>query len=118
MEIKESYISVINTADDLWAKSIEEAGFSGDLILAYKNTQAEMLDNDKEVLYEVIVKRIPDEPSRRKYTVNVVTSRRAYTLNHLPPEYILGELVTDLEKFEVGGDILSNFKQVIKDIEE
>ena len=117
MEINESYVSVINTADDLWAKSIEEAGFSGELILAYKNTQAEML-GDKEVLYEVIVKRIPDEPSRRKYTVNVVTSEKSYTLNHLPSEYILGELVADLEKFEVSGEILSNFTEVIKDIEE
>jgi len=118
MEINESYVSVINTADDLWAKSIEDAGFSGDLILAYKNTQAEMLDNDKEVLYEVIVKRISDEPSRRKYTVNLVTSKKAYTLNHLPSEYILGELATELERFEVSREILSNFKQVIKDIEE
>ena len=50
--------------------------------------------------------------------VSVLTSLRSYTLNMLPKEYLLRELVSELESFEVGGKILANFKQIIEDIEE
>ena len=51
MEYKESYINVIGTADNDWEKSILECENDGELIFAYKNTQADLEDTDQESLY-------------------------------------------------------------------
>ena len=117
MEVKESYISVVNAADRTWEDSLVECCNEGELILAYKNPDIDLLNSEKEVLYQVIVKR-SYTPSKRRYMVSVLTSLRSYTLNMLPKEYLLEELVSELESFEVGGKILANFKQIIEDIEE
>jgi hypothetical protein len=36
----------------------------------------------------------------------------------MPKEYLMGELMTELENYKVSGKIIANFKQVIEDIEE
>ena len=118
MEVKEGYISVINAADRIWEDSLVSVCQDGELILAYKNTDADLLMTDEETLYQVIVKRLYNNPTKRKYTVSVVTSLRSYTLSMLPKEYLLEELATELENFKVGGKVIANFKQIIEDIED
>ena len=118
MEVKEGYISVINSADRIWEDSLVNVCQDGELILAYKNTDADLLMTEEETLYQVIVKRLYNNPTKRKYTVSVVTSLRSYTLSMLPKEYLLEELATELENFKVGGKVIANFKQIIEDIED
>lgn len=117
MEVKESYISVINSADDVWSGSLSCASQEGELIFAYKNTNVDVLDSDNEVLYQVIVKRLYQEDSKRKYTIFMVTSKKSYVLSRVPFEYLTNELITDLENFKVSGSVIENFCQIIKDIE-
>jgi hypothetical protein len=119
MELKEAYFSVVNTADDVWSETIKDVCNDGELIFAYKNTDADITSGcSDEVLYQVIVKRLYNNPSKRKYTVNITTSSVSYTLNMMPKEYLMGELMAELERYKVSGKILANFKQVIEDIEE
>jgi hypothetical protein len=120
MELKEAYISVVNTADEVWSRTNGSAIEDGELIFAYKNTDADIFDKSvtDEVLYQVTVTRQYNNNTRRKYTVSVTTSSISYTLNMLPKEYLLNELTAELEKFKVSGKILANFKQIIEDIEE
>jgi hypothetical protein len=119
MEVKDGYVNVVNTADDVWSRTLQTVNDDGEVLLAYKNTDADIsLGSSTEVLYQVIVKRLYNNPSKRKYTVNITTSSVSYVLNMVPKEYLLGELITELERFKVSGNIIANFKQIIEDIEE
>lgn len=116
-EACESYISAVNTADRTWEDSLVDCCREGELIFAYKNPDVDLLNCEGEGLYQVIVKR-SYTPSKRRYMVSVLTSLRSYTLNMLPKEYLLRELMSELESFNVGGKFIANFKQIIEDIEE
>lgn len=121
MEYKESYINVIGTADNDWEKSILECENDGDLIFAYKNTQADLEDSlrtDQESLYQIIVKRCYNPDRRNKFSVSIVTSMKSYMYNLIPISYLQRELVEILENFKVDNAILANFKQIIEDLEK
>lgn len=118
METKESYISVINSSDEVWEGSLKAISEDGELLLAYKNTNVDLENTDKEILYQVIVKRLYNEDSKRRYTIFLTTSKRSYVLSRVPIDYVKNELITDLENLEVSEKILANFCQIVKDIEE
>ena len=118
MEYKESYINVIGTADNDWEKSILECENDGELIFAYKNTQADLEDTDQESLYQVIVKRCYNPDRRNKFSVNLVTSKNCYMYNLIPLSYVQNELIDILEFFKVDNAILENFKQILEDLEK
>jgi hypothetical protein len=118
MEYKESYISVINTADSDWEKSIINCEVEGELIFAYKNTQAQLEFTDKEELYQVIVKRAYNPDRRNKFSVSIVTSKTSYMYNLIPIDYLRRELLELLQNFKVDEGILSNFEQILEDLEK
>lgn len=117
MEYKESYTNVVNTADNDWEKSIVGCESEGELIFAYKNTKAD-LEQEKEELYQVIVKRCYNPDRRNKFSVNIVTSKNSYMYNLIPINYLQCELIEKLENFGVDNEILANFKQIIEDLEK
>jgi len=117
MECKESYINVVNTADNDWEKCIVECDMEGEMIFAYKNTKAD-LERDEEDLYQVIVKRCYNPDRRNKFSVSIVTSEKSYIYNLIPLSYLQCELIEILENFKVDNAILANFKQILEDIEK
>lgn len=118
MEYKESYISVINTADSDWEKSIIGCEVEGELIFAYKNTQAQLEITNEEELYQVIVKRAYNPDRRNKFSVSIVTSKTSYMYNLIPIDYLRRELLELLQNFKVDEGILSNFEQILEDLEK
>ena len=117
MEYKESYVNVIDTADSDWEKSIIDCENEGELIFAYKNTQSE-LESTKEELYQVIVKRCYNPDRRNKFSVNIVTSKSSYMYNLIPLDYLQRDLLELLQNFKVDNAILSNFEQILEDLEK
>ena len=136
MENRDSLINVINVADNSWESSIMGCLSAGNLIFAYKNTEADMflddlenkiseynetkIEPDPEQLYQVIVKKNYENKAygKQKYSVTIVTSKKAYTLNMLPATYLTCELIEVLREFKISEKIIANFEQIIKDIEE
>ena len=134
---KESLVNIINVADCNWEMSIKNCLGTSNLIFSYKNAKATMFPEDMkcccvsndeirsiepipEELYQIIVAKNIESKSygKQRYTVSVVTSRKAYTLNYLPATYLTTELIEDLREYKVSEKIIANFEQIIKDIEE
>ena len=118
MEYKESYVNVINVADNDWEKSIIGCEVEGELVFAYKNTQVELENPEEETLYQVIVKRCYNPDRRNKFSVSIVTSNNSYMYNLIPLNYLQCDLLEILENFKVDNAILANFKQILEDLEK